>query len=125
MTLKASEIIEIYDSLAKIADKEIDFNTACIIAKNIKNLSISKEIVDKKRNEIVLKYGEKDNDGKLKENDEGSVKIENMNGFMSEIDNLLSSETDVDIIQISKESIKDLKISAKDAMGLINILSEE
>lgn len=125
MTLKASEIIEIYDSLTKIADKEIDFNTACIIAKNIKNLSISKEIFDKKRNEIVLRYGEKDEAGNLKENGDGSVKIEDMNGFMSEINNLLDSETDVDITQISKESIKDLKISAKDVMGLIKILTEE
>ena len=125
MTLKVNDILNIYYSLSKIADKEIDFNTACIIASNLKELSVSKEVFEKKRNEIVMKYGEKDKNDSIKQDENGSIKIKDTDTFMKEMDNLILSETDVNLIYISKKSIKDLKVSAKDVMGLIPILKEE
>lgn len=122
MKLKAKDIIETYESLLKIADKEVDFNTTCIIAKNLKILGIFKEIIDKKRNDIIIKYVEKNENGNTIQDENGNIKIRDEYNFTKDMEELLKSETDVDIKLIPKNSLKELKISAKDMVGLIDIL---
>ena len=124
MKLKASDVIEIYESLTKIADREIDFNTACIIANDLKVLTPSKEVTDKRRDSIVSKYAVKTADGNIEQDENGNIKIADANSFMKEMDELLKSETDIDIKLIPKDSIKELQISAKDVMGLMYILED-
>ena len=124
MKLKASDVIEIYESLTKIADREIDFNTACIIANDLKVLTPSKEVTDKRRDSIVAKYAVKTAEGNIEQDENGNIKIVDANSFMKEMDELLKSETDIDIKLIPKDSIKELHISAKDVMGLMHILED-
>ena len=124
MKLKASDVIEIYESLTKIADREIDFNTACIIVNDLKVLAPSKEVTDKRRDSIVAKYAVKTVEGNIEQDENGNIKIADANSFMKEMDELLKSETDIDIKLIPKDSVKELHISAKDVMGLMYILEE-
>ena len=59
MKLTAFNILAICESLAKISEKEFDLNTACLIAGNLNNLSVPRETIDAKRNEIIAKYAQK------------------------------------------------------------------
>ena len=63
--MKAIDIFGIYESLTTLADKDLDLNTACDIAKDIQNLSIPKQILEQKRNKLIQEYGEKDDEGNL------------------------------------------------------------
>ena len=59
MKLTAFNILAICESLAKISEKEFDLNTACVIASNLNALSVPRETIDNKKNEIITKYAEK------------------------------------------------------------------
>ena len=65
MKLTAFNILAICESLAKISEKEFDLNTACLIAGNLNNLSVPRETIDAKRNEIIAKYAQKNKEGEI------------------------------------------------------------
>ena len=60
MKLKALDILNVYESLEKLSEHELSLETSFVIAKNIKELLLSKEIIETKRNNIITKYAEKD-----------------------------------------------------------------
>ena len=128
MKLKAIEILNIYDSLVKISEAEFDLNTACIIANNIKSLSVTKETIDIKRNDIIAKYAEKNEQGEINSAENGEVKIVDIGNFNVELNDLLISVVEVDLKTISKSVIndvfKDSKISPKVILSLMNILED-
>ena len=128
MKLKAIEILNIYDSLVKISEAEFDLNTACIIANNIKSLSVTKETIDTKRNDIIAKYAEKNEQGEINSAENGEVKIVDIGNFNVELNDLLISVVEVDLKTISKSVIndvfKDSKISPKVILSLMHILED-
>lgn len=124
MKLTGIDILNMYESLMKIAEKEFGLNTACIIAKNIKELSISKEIVENKRNTIIMKYATKDDNGDIKMLENGNIKISNVKKFNDEMSILLSSEVDANLEKIKKDAFDGISISPKDILPLMNILEE-
>ena len=102
MKLTAFNILAICESLAKISEKEFDLNTACLIAGNLNNLSVPRETIDTKRNEIIAKYVQKNND----------------------INNLMLSSVDVELKKIPKKAFEDMNIAPKDILPIINLLEE-
>ena len=128
MKLKAIEILNIYDSLVKISEAEFDLNTACIIANNIKSLSATKETIDAKRNDIIAKYAEKNEQGEINSAENGEAKIVDIGNFNVELNDLLISVVEVDLKTISKSVIndvfKDSKISPKVILSLMDILED-
>lgn len=125
MELKGIEILGIFNALEKLSEKELDLSTSCDIARNIKELSVAKDVIENKRNKIVLEYAEKDNDGNVAQMEDGSIKIADMNTFSKKISELLESHTEVNLIKISMDSLSDVKISPKDIFPLIGTLLEE
>ena len=124
--MKAINIFGIYESLTTLADKDLDLNTACDIAKDIQNLSIPKQILEQKRNKLIQEYGEKDDEGNLKTNDNGSISFTENNEYEcnKKIADLFDEDVDLELIKIKKSALKDIKISPKVALGLIDILAE-
>ena len=124
--MKAINIFGIYESLTTLADKDLDLNTACDIAKDIQNLSIPKQILEQKRNKLIQEYGEKDDEGNLKTNDNGSISFTENNEYEcnKKIAELFDEDVDLELIKIKKSALKDIKISPKVALGLIDILAE-
>ena len=55
MKLKALDILNVYESLEKLSEHELSLETSFVIAKNIKELLLSKEIIETKRNNIITK----------------------------------------------------------------------
>lgn len=124
MKLRALDILNAYEALAKLADKELDLQTACAIAKNLKELAIAKEIIDKKRTELIQKYAEKNGDGTPVQEGDG-VKITDVPSFMQHMNELLASETEITLSFISKSALSEIKISPKDILSLTNLLKED
>lgn len=109
------EILNIYEALGSMINNEFDLNTSFVIAKDMQELDVCRNIIDTKRNKLIEKYAEKD------END-NIVKITNPEEFNKEIDELLNEEVEINLTKINKESLSDVKISPKNATWLMHII---
>lgn len=127
MKMKTNNILNIYNALGVLATIELDLNTACIIAKNIKELETFKSVIDSKINSIIAEYAERDEDGNFVYTNENktAIKILNIQDFNKKTEELLSAEIDINLNRISKDSIKNIKISPKDILPLMDILNNE
>lgn len=127
MKIKAFELLNIYESLSKISEQELDLETSYTIAKYMKELLVAKELVDGKRDKIILRHAEKQGNGNLKQTENGGIEIskEEIGKFNSEMDGLLNSEIDVAKISIKKSSLSNITIQPKYLMPLIGLLLEE
>ena len=124
MKLTAFNILAICESLAKISEKEFDLNTACLIAGNLNNLSVPRETIDAKRNEIIAKYAQKNKEGEIDYADDGTVKIVDIKKFNDDINNLMLSSVDVELKKIPKKAFEDMNSAPKDILPIINLLEE-
>ena len=121
---RSEDILNTYESLAKLADKELDLQTACTIAKNLQELAVTKEVIDKKRTELINKYAEKNANGTPVQEGDG-IKITDVPSFMQHMNDLLAAETEVTLSPISKSALSEIKISPKDILSLTNLLKED
>lgn len=122
MELKALDIINKFEALNKLADKETDLSTAIIIAKNLKELSTYKEIIDKKRDSVIVKYAEKNDNNVISQDENGNVKITDINSFNKDLSEILDTSIEVNLLLLPKDKMMDMKISAKDILPLTDIL---
>lgn len=124
--MKALNVLYTYESLASITDERLDLNTAMIIAKNMKTLAATKQVIDEKRLKLIKTYAEKDNNGNLKKNTDGTIIFSETNA--KECDKklaaLLSEDIDIELIKIKKSALADIKISPTLVLGLMDILEE-
>jgi len=125
MELTGLQVINIFNALENLSEKEFDLDTTCNIVKNSKELSIAKKVIDDRRDRLLAEYAEKDEDGNIKQEENGMIHITNINVFQEECNKFLFAKTDVDIIKIRKGSLADVKISPKDYHILEEILSED
>lgn len=122
MKLKALDILTKFEAFNKLAEKEIDLSSACVIAKNIKELAIYKDEIDKKRDNLIITYAEKDDNGNIIKLEDGGVKIDNISDFNNDITEILETYIEVDIAKLDKDKLSEIKISAKDILPLTDIL---
>ncbi len=127
MKLKAFELLDIYESLSKISEQELDLETSYAIAKYLKEILVAKELIDGKRNKIIFKHAEKQEDGNLKQTDNGGIEIhkEEIGKFNSEMDGLLNSEISIPKISIKKSSLSSITIPPKYLIPLIGVMLED
>lgn len=122
MELKALDIINKFEALNKLADKETDLSTAIIIAKNLKELSTYKDIIDRKRDGVIVKYAQKNDEGDIVQDKNGNVKITDINSFNKDLSEILDTHIEVNLLLLPKDKMMDMKISAKDILPLTDIL---
>ena len=124
MKLKAVDILNINEGLMCLSEKEMDLATSIAIAENINTLSVSKKVIDDKRDNLILQYADKDENGEPKR-DGNNIAITDTKKFTEELNNLLSTEVEVNLLPILKSSISDIKIAPKYILPLIPILKDE
>ncbi len=122
MKVKAIEILNMFEAFTKLADRELDLNTACNIAKNIKELALSREIIDEKRNKIIGNFAKKDAQNQIVQAENGTVEINDPAAFSQSMTELLSAETEVCLLPIRMASLSGIKISPKDILPLMEII---
>lgn len=124
--MKALNVLYTYESLATLTDERLDLNTAIIIAKNIETLTAPKQVIDEKRFKLIKTYAEKDKNGNLKKNTDGTTIFSETNA--KECDKklaaLLSEDIDIELTKIKKSALADIKISPTLVLGLMDILEE-
>lgn len=125
MKVTGNEFLNMCDAFSRLITKEMNLNTACSIAKNIKEMDVIKKVIDEKRNSLVKEYAKKDPDGNIIINNDGSVgSITNIGEFNSKMSDLLSQEIDIEITKISKSDLSNIPISPMDILSLEKCLEE-
>ena len=117
------QLLNLYEVFMYLSDKELDINTACIIAKNIHGLTLLKDTVDGKRRKIIEKYAMRNTDGEILSDENGMItEFTDVNAFNIEMGKLLSSniETYNDIITINKKSLSEIKITPQSLLLLMD-----
>lgn len=122
MKLKAFDVLTKFEAFNKLAENEIDLSSACIIAKNLKELAIYKDEIDKKRDKVIVDYAEKDDNGEVVKTEDGGIKIADVLAFNNDIQAILETEIEVEIAKLNKDRLSEIKISAKDILPLTDIL---
>lgn len=124
MKLQAIDILNICHSLEKLSDLELDLSPACTIAKNLKELAVAKEVIENKRNKLITEYAKKNEDGTICQSENGSIEIQEPETFSAKLDELLSSETEADLIRMQKDTLSGIKVSAKTMLPLMAIMED-
>lgn len=122
MKLTSKKIMEIYNCLNELVNKELDFHTSCMIADNIKKLSTPNEVVERKIHRLANEYADRDENGNFMAFENGSFKLKEETAleYHQKITELFNSETEIDIKPVSANALSDIKISP----GLIIILKD-
>lgn len=123
MKIKNEVLVNSIGVLSKMNNEELTVKTSYKLAKNIK--AIEKELIvfNEEKQKFINKYSEKDEEGKNKVNEDGTVNIIDTDNWSKDYNELLDLENNISIelINIDDLAKSDLKISAGE-IALIDYL---
>lgn len=123
MKLKNETIKEIQKVLTIAGNKEIDdWQLAFKVANNNYKLMRAAEPVVKVENDILRKYGEKDQNGELITSNDGRVKIIDTKKYGRDIKTLMDTENDVEVEHFSKSEVSKMHITPNQIVLLMPII---
>lgn len=117
MKLSNERLVNSVGVLSKLTNLELPIKLSYAFSKNITKIDAELKAYNIEREKLLNKYGEKDEEGKLKLSEKGEVNILDRENFNKEIAELLQCESEIDIHLIDLESIDtDIKITPGELM---------
>ena len=117
LKLSNERLVNSVGVLSKLTNLELPIKLSYAFSKNITKIDAELKAYNIEREKLLNKYGEKDEEGKLKLSEKGEVNILDMENFNKEIAELLQCESEIDIHLIDLESINtDIKITPGELM---------
>lgn len=120
--MKVKKILEKYEALMELSEKELPFQTALCIADNINTIKTAVEVARKKMSEIAEKNAERDENGEKIFADASHYKLKEGNTYLQEMDEVLESEVDVTLKKFSRTDFSDCSIKPKTMMALLDVI---
>lgn len=115
MKFALGEIRNMKEPLSSLLDKEVPIKTAWKLNRLIKTFDKELGEIEEFRVNLIKKLGEADDDGNVQ------VKDNKMEEFVTEFNELLVQEIDVEFDGIDIDSFGDVNLSARDTMILEKI----
>ncbi|WP_368240534.1 hypothetical protein [Clostridium paraputrificum] len=117
MKLSNERLVNSVGVLSKLTNLELPIKLSYAFSKNITKIDAELKAYNMEREKLLNKYGEKDEEGKLKLSEKGEVNILDRENFNKEIAELLQCKSEIDIHLIDLESINtDIKITPGELM---------
>lgn len=117
MKLSNERLVNSVGVLSKLTNLELPIKLSYAFSKNITKIDTELKAYNMEREKLLNKYGEKDEEGKLKLSEKGEVNILDVENFNKEIAELLQCESEIDIHLIDLESINtDIQITPGELM---------
>ena len=117
LKLSNERLVNSVGVLSKLTNLELPIKLSYAFSKNITKIDAELKAYNIEREKLLNKYGEKDEEGKLKLSEKGEVNILDIENFNKEIAELLQWESEIDIHLIDLESIDtDIKITPGELM---------
>lgn len=110
MKIRNERLVNSVGVLSKLTNLELPIKLSYAFSKNITKIDAELKAYNIEREKLLNKYGEKDEEGKLKLSEKGEVNILDRENFNKEIAELLQCESEIDIHLIDLEKV-DAKIN--------------
>lgn len=117
MIIKNEKLVNSIGVLSKLTNMELPIRLSYAISKNITKIDRELVAYNKEREKLIEKYGEKDEEGKLKTKEDGTINILDIESFNKDLKEILDIETEVDIHVIDLEKVNvDINITPGEIM---------
>ena len=117
MKISNERLVNSVGVLSKLTNLELPIKLSYALSKNITKIDVELKAYNMERGKLLNKYGEKDEEGKLKLSEKGEVNILDRENFNKDVAELLKCESEIDIHLIDLESIDtDIKITPGELM---------
>lgn len=126
ITVKLEEIVNGAEALKVLANKSLKGKTAYRVSRLLRELEKEFSLFNDTRGELIKKYGEKDENGELKvnENNEYTIAPENIQAFYNEINEILGNEVEINGNKIPLAEIGELDFTPNDMIALEPFIEE-
>ena len=124
--LSLQDLLEAYKNLKELGENKFPARTSFKIARIISKLREEVENFNKIRNDIFIKYGEIDSQGKVKLDNRGAIKVkqECQEQFNQEVSDLLLTEIEIAAEPLKIEELQNISISPNKLATLNNFIVE-
>jgi hypothetical protein len=120
MKLKMKQIFASQQAMPKLLNRELgDMQASYAIAKNAEVLDVEVDNLNRKRIELVQKYGVFDS-----AKNQWSIPQDKIGSFNQEFGAVLESEIDIPVTQVSISKIPDAKLSPLDCVSIGFMLTD-
>lgn len=128
MKIKCGIIFNAIETINEIAEKPMKIGLAAKFLRLADDLQKENSYINKQRNEIITKYGIKDDNGELII-EEGNIKFppEQINNIQKELEELSDVEVDIQDRYITEEDLENsnIELSIKQLAALKNFFHKE
>lgn len=125
MKLSNRRILEDIQKLGGIAQKQLPVKVSYAIAKNISKIESELKVYSAERDKLIDKYSQKDEEGKVKTDENGQI---DFGGYEKEwendINDLLTIENDIDIHKFSVNELSGFNISPAELQTIDYMIEE-
>ncbi|WP_291649946.1 hypothetical protein [Clostridium sp.] len=105
MKISNEKLVNSIGILSKLTQMELPIKLSYALSKNITKIDRELAVYNKERQKLIEKYGEKDEEGKLKTKEDGTINITDIDNFNSDLKEILEIETEVDIHVIDLDKV--------------------
>lgn len=105
MIVKNEKLVNSVGVLSKLNNMDLNIKVSYAIAKNINKIEKELEVYNKEKAKLIDKYGEKDEEGKLKTDEYGNINVIDKENWNKEFKELLEIENEIDLHKINEEDL--------------------
>ena len=126
INITINDMLNSQNVFREIANMPIKMRTSFAIARIIRNLETELETFEKTRQELIQMYGEKNDDGSLKINEDGNIIIasENIEKYNKEIQDLLNEEITIAAEPLRIEDMEYIELTPTQAYMIEKFIKE-
>ncbi|KKK82431.1 hypothetical protein LCGC14_2803450, partial [marine sediment metagenome] len=95
--------------LQEFMQRELPISLSYAMAKTIRKMKRFAELIEEKRQKLVVKHQQFDADDSPIRTDNGDIKLEDPTAFISDIEKLMNQTNEVDVYQIKLSKLLGLK----------------
>ena len=123
--MKNIDLNVLHGKIQGLKEKKLPIRMALILNRNAKIINSAFEDIEEQRMNALRKYAEKDENGEIIVDESGNAKIKNTEDLISELDELYSTELDLQFEKISEADLEKCEDEKYDSLTVeeIDILS--
>lgn len=124
--IKLNDVVNATETFNKIMQQSFKGSLAFKIARLARELDKEMQTFNTERQKIIQKYGEKDENGELKIDENGNVKFENskIQEINEEFNSLLNTELEINADKLPMDSIDAFEITPQEMLSIETFFEE-
>lgn len=113
MEIRIENLLSLEEGLKGVKEKEFKVSTSFKITKNLNKVSQELESYNQEREKIIKKYAQKDKEGEIIFNEDGSISLNDPIAFQRDFTSLLNETVSIDLNFLEIKELENIDISPK------------